>query len=56
MGPVVNVLSGDFFFFFLQYRFELKTYTLSLLCQPFIVMSFFKIGSLKLFAQAGFKL
>jgi hypothetical protein len=35
---------------------ELRVYTLSRSTSPFIVMEFFKIGSHKLFAQAGFEL
>jgi hypothetical protein len=35
--------------------FEFRAYTLSHSTSPFFVMGFFKIGSLELFAWAGFK-
>jgi hypothetical protein len=40
--------------FFSVLKFELRTYTLSHSISPFFDV-FFEIGSLKLFAQAGFK-
>jgi hypothetical protein len=42
--------------FFEVLRFELRDYALSHSTSPFFVMSFFEIGSCKLFAQAGFEL
>jgi hypothetical protein len=52
-------LSWIFFFFFVVLGFELRAYIyFEALHQPFFfffVMGFFKIGSFKLFAQAGFK-
>jgi hypothetical protein len=47
-----------FFFFFAVLGFELKAYTLSHSTSPFfffLVMSFFEIGSHKLFFRAGFE-
>jgi hypothetical protein len=35
--------------------FELRAYTFEPLQQPFFMMDFFEVGSLELFAQAGFK-
>jgi hypothetical protein len=50
--PSINIFL--FFFFFVVLGFELTD--VEPLHQPFFVMSFFKIGSLRLFAQVGFKL
>jgi hypothetical protein len=44
-----------FFFFFAVLGFELRAYSLSHCTSPFIVMGFFEIGSLELFAWAGFE-
>jgi hypothetical protein len=35
---------------------ELRAYTLSHSTNPFFVMGFLRVGTLKLFAQAGFEL
>jgi hypothetical protein len=51
---VVSFLSF-FFFFFALLGLELRAYTLSHSISPF-VLGIFKIGSLELFARAGFKL
>jgi hypothetical protein len=41
--------------FFFVLEFELRAYTLSHSTSPFFVMSFFEIGSCKLFPWAGFE-
>jgi hypothetical protein len=41
--------------FFSILMFELRAYTLGYNTSPFFVMGIFKIGSVKLFARAGFK-
>jgi hypothetical protein len=46
---------GSIFFFFCGTGFWTQGLHLESLCQPFFVMGFFKIGSHKLFAWAGFK-
>jgi hypothetical protein len=43
------------YFFFALLGLELRAFTLSHSTSPILVKSFFKIRSLKLFAQAGFK-
>jgi hypothetical protein len=44
-----------FWVFFPVLGFELRAYTLSHSTSPFFVLDVFKIGSCKLFAQAGFE-
>jgi hypothetical protein len=44
------------FFFVAVLGFELRAYTLSYSTSPIFVKVFFKIGSHKLFARAGFEL
>jgi hypothetical protein len=48
-------MTVDFFFFFAVLEFELRAYSLSHCTSPFIVMGFFEIESLELFAWAGFE-
>jgi hypothetical protein len=43
------------FWVFAVLGFEIKAYTLSYSINPFFLWWFFKLGSLELFAQAGFK-
>jgi hypothetical protein len=50
-----NLFSSLNLYFFLVLGLELRAYTLSQLYQSFFVKGFFKIGSCKLFAQAGFE-
>jgi hypothetical protein len=50
----IYIYINDFFFSVLG--FELTAYTLSHSTSPFFAKGFFKIGSRKLFAQAGFEL
>jgi hypothetical protein len=46
---------GLYFFFFEALGFEFRAYTLSHSTSHFFVKVFFKIGSHKLFVQAGFE-
>jgi hypothetical protein len=52
----LHLLYIMFFFFFSVLGFELRAYTLSHFTSPIFVKGFFKIGSLELLTQAGFKL
>uniref|UniRef100_A0A8C0WBV6 TRASH domain-containing protein n=1 Tax=Castor canadensis TaxID=51338 RepID=A0A8C0WBV6_CASCN len=53
---ICSKLGEVWIFFFPILGFELRTYTSSHSTSPFFVMGFCKIGSLELFAQAGFEL
>jgi hypothetical protein len=55
---IINISSpieylSNFFFFFAVLEFGTQGLHLEPLHQPFLMMSFFKIGSLELFAWAG---